>query len=69
MQHCETKVVTKKKESINVMLTKPKALFSKISEEHMRSTFQNYRLENKLLQELGFNHEVLINQKSVHLLN
>ena len=44
MQHCETKVVTKKKESINVMLTKPKALFSKISEEHMRSTFQNYRL-------------------------
>ena len=61
--------MTKKKESINLMLRKPKALFSKISEEHMRSTFQNYRLENKLLQELGFNHEVLINQKSVHLLN
>ena len=61
--------MTKKKESINLMLRKPKALFSKISEEHMRSTFQNYRLENKLLQELGYNHEVLINQKSVHLLN
>ena len=32
---------------------KPKALLPKISKEHIRSTFQNYTLENKLLQELG----------------
>ena len=45
--------MAKKKEPINLMPTKPKALLSKTSKEHIRSIFQNWRLETKLLQELG----------------
>ena len=40
------------------MPTKPKVFLSKKLIEHITSTFQNYRLENKLLQELrnGYYH-------------
>ena len=45
--------MAKKTEPMILMPKKPKALLSKISKEQIRSTFQNCRLEIKLLQELG----------------
>ena len=39
---------------MDLMLTKPKAFLSKISDKHIYDQLlQNYRLENMLLQELG----------------
>ena len=35
------------------MSAKPNALVSKISKDHTGSSFQDHRLENKLLHELG----------------
>ena len=53
--------MAKNKEPINLMPTKPKTLLSKKkSEEHMRSTFQNYRLQSKLLQELGLEMDIIM---------
>ena len=42
------------------MLTKSKALLSKKPKEHIRSTFQSYKLEKKLLQELGYEMEIIM---------
>ena len=56
------------------MHTEPKTLLSKILKEHIGSMFKNYRVERKLLQELGLGLDfidrvMLIIQKDVSLLN
>ena len=38
----------------------PKNLSLKISKEHIRSIFQTYGLEKKLLQELGLGLDILM---------
>ena len=47
----QLKKVAKKKEVVNLIAVKPKAPLSKTSTEHIKLTFQNYKLENKLLKE------------------
>ena len=51
------------------MLTEPKKpsltkyqkyTLSKISKEHIKSIFQNYKLENKLLQKLGLGMDIIM---------
>lgn len=48
----------KKKEPINLTSAKPKVPLSKILTKGITSTFQNCKLKNKLLQQLGngYNH-------------
>ena len=48
-----TKKMTKKKKPTNSMSAKPKNSLLKTLEEHKPLTFQNYRLEKRLLQELS----------------
>ena len=48
-----TKKVAKKNEPINILPAKPRKPLPKTLTEHTTLTFQNYRLEEKLLQELG----------------
>ena len=45
--------MAKKKEPTNLMLAKPKNPLSKTLTEHKTPTFQNYRFEKRLLQELS----------------
>ena len=56
----ETKLVTKKKEPINLMTTMLKALSSN-KRTYIRSTFQNYRLQNKLHEELRQEMDIIVN--------
>ena len=42
------------------MHTEPKTLLSKILKEHIGSTFKNYRVERKLLQELGLELDFIV---------
>ena len=42
------------------MHTEPKTLLSKILKEHIGSTFKNYRVEPKLLQELGLGLDFIV---------
>ena len=37
-----------------------KYTLSKISKEHIKSIFQNYKLENKLLQKLGLGMDIIM---------
>ena len=52
--------MAKKKESITLISSKPKELLSKKLKVHTRSTFQNYRLKSKLLQELGLEMNLIM---------
>ena len=52
--------MAQKKKTNNVMPAEQETLLPKISTENMRSTFQNYGLENKLLQKLSLRSDTIM---------
>ena len=52
--------MAKKKKTNNIMPAEQETLLPKISTENMRSTFQNYGLENKLLQKLSLRSDTIM---------